>query len=313
MALCAPRPETSRTARHRLCRSARRSRLPAWRAICSGRLRARSRTNSRIAGRRRCPWAAGDCDSRGSVPARRSRSKAGARSRSSAGSFRRESPWGRLYQVARCRVQRPQGPKRGLGARFAPRHEVQRSRVHAIAQMRWRRTVGKYVPQMGVTARAKHLFAVHPEAAVHVNGHVLFGDRLPKARPSGAGFEFRLGIEQNRTAADTFVEAVFMVIEILAGEGPFRALVASHFKLLRSQLLPPHGVRFFYLFHFHDSFLSARGVKLGDAQQSRLMLTSGQGQSSHRDAAEEPQESSTVTVKGAGHFASPFTSSGNSL
>jgi hypothetical protein len=70
-ARCRPTPGISRTGWHRRCNSARRRHWPAWRATCSDRPPARSRTDPGTAGFRRCLWARDGNDSRESAHSRR--------------------------------------------------------------------------------------------------------------------------------------------------------------------------------------------------------------------------------------------------
>src|SRR5579871_1135293 len=67
-----------------------------------------------------------------------------------------------------------------------PGDEVQRRRVHAVAQMRRRRTVIKNVAQMRVAARAQELVSLHPMRAVAGDRDVFLRQRLPEAGPSRA-------------------------------------------------------------------------------------------------------------------------------
>src|ERR1700722_19737676 len=126
--------------------------------------------------------------------------------------------------------------------------------------MRGRWAVVENVSEMTVTAGANHFVSLHPGGAISARRYVFFGDRFPKARPARAGFEFRLGIEENRVATDAMVQAVVMIAGILAGEGPFGACMARDFELLRRQLLLPFGVGFDNFLDVDDACPHACGV-----------------------------------------------------
>src|SRR5947207_1319341 len=136
----------------------------------------------------------------------------------------------------------------------ASRNEIERRRVHAVAQSGGTRAVVENVPQMAIAAGAEHLVARHPQRVVSGDGDVLFGDRLPEAGPAGAGLEFRFGVEQGRGAADAPIDSIGMVVGVLSGEGAFGAFAAGYRKLLGGQLLAPFGFGFHDLFYFDDSF-----------------------------------------------------------
>src|SRR5580765_937191 len=146
----------------------------------------------------------------------------------------------------------------------ASRDEIERRRVHAIAQTGGARAVVEDVAQMAIAPRAEHLVANHAVGGVSGAGDILFGDGLPETRPAGAGLEFRFGVEQGRGAADASVDSIGMVRGVLSGEGPFGALSTGHFELLRRQLLPPFGVCFSDFLHFGDPHAASARVKLHD-------------------------------------------------
>src|SRR5215469_16600385 len=104
-----------------------------------------------------------------------------------------------------------------------------------------------------------------------------------------------------------------MVVVVLSGECPLRPLASCHLKLLRSQLLPPLGVRFPNLLHLYDSFSLAGGVELDDPNRLGLMLPGCKDRTTGREAAHKAQKRAAAALETAAHFESPFTSSGNSL
>src|SRR5438445_6415269 len=97
--------------------------------------------------------------------------------------------------------------------------------------------------QVRVASRAQYLGASHEKRAVGVGADVLFGDRLVKARPSGARLELGIGTEQRRGAADAPVEPLVVVFRILVGIRRFGAFLASDFVLLGCQELAPLVIR----------------------------------------------------------------------
>src|SRR6202044_946126 len=79
--------------------------------------------------------------------------------------------------------------------------ECQGCRVDAIAQPRRRRPVVKDVAQVRITPFAGYRHT-HAPAVVFGFRNVLFGDRLPEARPAGTGIELRLRRKQGRATAN---------------------------------------------------------------------------------------------------------------
>ena len=63
------------------------------------------------------------------------------------------------------------------------------------------------VAQMGLALVAHDLDPPHAVARVGHFAHGLAIDRLPEARPTGAGIELGLGTEQRRAAADATIDA----------------------------------------------------------------------------------------------------------
>ena len=90
--------------------------------------------------------------------------------------------------------------------------KIQRRGIHAVAQAGRLRAVVKDVPQVRVASRAQHLGASHEKRAVGFGAHVLFGDRLIEAWPSGARLELGIRIEQRRGAADAPIQPFRVVL-----------------------------------------------------------------------------------------------------
>src|SRR6185437_944424 len=70
------------------------------------------------------------------------------------------------------------------------RHQLERRRIHAIAQPGRVRPVGKDVTEMRVAFGAQRLGAGHEMAVIGPGGDRLVVRRLEEAWPAGAGIEF---------------------------------------------------------------------------------------------------------------------------
>src|SRR5271166_1001873 len=112
------------------------------------------------------------------------------------------------------------------------RDEFEADRVHAVAQTGRRRPVVEDVTEMGAADRADDFGPPHEEAVVGAGRNASRRDRLPEARPSGAGFKFGLGAEQRISIERANIAAVAMLIPILAGEGSFGSFLPAHLVLL---------------------------------------------------------------------------------
>ena len=74
-------------------------------------------------------------------------------------------------------------------------------------------------------------------------GDVLFGDRLVETGPARARIVLGFRREKRRSATDAFVYAIFVVLVVLAREGPFRALLPGDVVLLVGESLFPFFLR----------------------------------------------------------------------
>src|SRR5205823_7443012 len=115
------------------------------------------------------------------------------------------------------------------------RFQLQGGGVHTVALTGWQRTVRKHVAEVGVTSAAGDFRPAHQPAIVRMQSHVVRGDRLPEARPTGARIEFRLGIKQGLTTTDAMVNAVFLRVPISAAEGSFGPVASCDAELLGRQ------------------------------------------------------------------------------
>src|SRR5262249_43684344 len=143
--------------------------------------------------------------------------------------------------------------------------ELERGRVHAIAQARRPRPVFEDVTEMRIARRAQYFGALHEEAPVLLGAEVLLGHRRVEARPAAAGVELRRRVEQRRAAAYARISSGFVGGPILAAEGRFGAFLPCHAVLLGRELFLPLRVRFRH-FCRHESLLLSAG------ERQRLLL-----------------------------------------
>ena len=69
-------------------------------------------------------------------------------------------------------------------------HELHRRRIHAITQSCRSRAIIEDMAQMRIALAALDLRTRHAKTIVDNFDHILFCNRLPKAGPASAGFEF---------------------------------------------------------------------------------------------------------------------------
>ena len=98
----------------------------------------------------------------------------------------------------------------------SPRPEVERRRVHAVAQPRRLRPVVEDVAEVRVAAPAEHFRAGEEEAAVLVRLHARRRAGRREARPAGARVELRLRVEEGVAAGGAGVDARGVVVPVLA-------------------------------------------------------------------------------------------------
>src|SRR5579859_7605658 len=96
------------------------------------------------------------------------------------------------------------------------RLEVERSRVHAIAQSGRAGSIGKDMAEVGIAAGAAYLDARHAITCVGMFGDVLAVGGGEETRPAGSGIKFSFRAEQERAAADAVVGAVVVLVPVLA-------------------------------------------------------------------------------------------------
>src|SRR5215813_2998837 len=108
--------------------------------------------------------------------------------------------------------------------------ETHRRGIHAVAETGWARTIVEDVSKVSVAAPARNRSTLHPKAEVDGLVDVFFRDWLVETGPTGAGFEFRRGVEQRRITADAAENAFVVDVQQIAGECAFGAGVARDFE-----------------------------------------------------------------------------------
>src|ERR1700727_610887 len=107
-------------------------------------------------------------------------------------------------------------------------HKMHGRRVHAVTQSSRLWAVVKDVSEMSITKPARNCCALHAQASICRFNHILLGDRLPEAGPPGTRFEFGIGMEDSRLAADAAVETAVMQIPRIPCIRALRAGLASY-------------------------------------------------------------------------------------
>ena len=99
--------------------------------------------------------------------------------------------------------------------------------------MRRRRAVVKHVSQVSVAPAAKHFISNHPKRVVLGDHDIILRNRRPEAGPTRAGLELGFGIEENRIAANAFIQAVRMVESVFARSRPLGTGLARNQRIAR--------------------------------------------------------------------------------
>src|SRR5262245_16477038 len=127
------------------------------------------------------------------------------------------------------------------------RFERHRDAVHAVAQTRRARTVGKYVTEVSATLRAVDLGPRHPVALVRCRADSVL-ERRSEARPPGAALEFRRRVEQWFAASRAPERARALLTVQRTRPAMLGAVLPQHVELVRGQRLPPFVI---VLLHYH--------------------------------------------------------------
>jgi hypothetical protein len=93
--------------------------------------------------------------------------------------------------------------------------------------------------EVRIAALAGHRNAPHAEADIRTFQDIVFRDRLPEARPTGAGFELGAGVEQDRLATDAIIQSFGVLVPQCTGKRPLGSGPSSDVERLGGQLLPP--------------------------------------------------------------------------
>ncbi len=139
--------------------------------------------------------------------------------------------------------------------------ELQRRRVHAVAEASGFGAVFKDVAQVAIAAGTEIFDTDHAECGIGNVFDIFTGDGGPETGPAGAGVELRFGVEENGIAANATVEAVGIILVEFAGEGAFSAVFAGDIEFDGREALLPFLIGLDDLVDFNDSLLLARGVK----------------------------------------------------
>ena len=90
--------------------------------------------------------------------------------------------------------------------------ELHCRRVHAVPQPGWLWPVIENMAEMGVASAADDLGPFHEQRIVRHFRNIFRGNRFPEAWPSSPRFILLFRTEQIVAAADTAVDALFMII-----------------------------------------------------------------------------------------------------
>ena len=114
----------------------------------------------------------------------------------------------------------------GLSSSF----EIQRCRIHAVAQAGWGGPVGKHMAQVGTAACADRFRSRHSVGAVDMFFNCPILDFLGKTRPAATCIKFRRRVEQLGTAADAAVGACRLIAVVFACEWALGGRLARDLK-----------------------------------------------------------------------------------
>src|SRR5205807_4597344 len=105
------------------------------------------------------------------------------------------------------------------------------------------------VSQMAAASRAMDFGPGMEQLPIRLRADGLFGNRLPKARPTSAAVVLGVRGEQGQVASGAVIVARGLVRVVFVGKGPLRPLLSQHPVLLWRQDLPPLFVRLRHLKH----------------------------------------------------------------
>src|SRR5450631_1766423 len=100
------------------------------------------------------------------------------------------------------------------------------------------------MPQVRIATAANHFGAPREAAVIRYQRYVVVVDRLPEARPAGAGLVFGLGVEERLPTADAAKDAVFLGVGVFTAAGALGSFAACDVELFGRQELFPFIVGF---------------------------------------------------------------------
>jgi hypothetical protein len=118
--------------------------------------------------------------------------------------------------------------------------------IDAIAQTAGCRTIGKNMPQMGITGIAHDFYPDHPIGSVFFVLNGIFLDRLGKTGPTGPGIEFDGGVKQRGPATDAGISSRFVHTAESPGMRGFGTLPTGDAILFWGQGSLPFLLRLLY-------------------------------------------------------------------
>jgi hypothetical protein len=137
-----------------------------------------------------------------------------------------------------------------LSAAFS-RDKSEGLRIHAIAEMRRRRTIVEHMAQMGIAFSARNCRPDHAQAGVSRRSNVFRRDGRPETRPACPGVKLCIRIEQSIPAAYATIKAFFMLIPEFSREGNFSVGPTGDREGALRKLLSPFRFRFNNLRYGH--------------------------------------------------------------
>jgi hypothetical protein len=135
--------------------------------------------------------------------------------------------------------QQPSGEICGSLSAFSHRSlENHGCRVHAVAQISWRRAIVKNVSEVRVTPGARH-GRPHAETPVFQLHNIFPRDRLPEARPARTRVELGLRRKKRRTTANATIDPLLVKIPVGTGVSHFGISSAGDIKRIGGELSSP--------------------------------------------------------------------------
>ena len=176
-------------------------------------------------------------------------------------------------------------------------YETQRGGVHAVAETGGLGAVVEDVAEVRVTFCARDGGADHTERNVANLSNIFPGDRLPEARPSGAGIEFGAGVEERIVAADAAVDAFVVEVPVLPGKGHLGVGAACDVECVFGKLFAPIV---FGLHDFGDADLFEALAVVGEEDDGDIFRLSRRDGRSLKDCGLSPLPEREARESGCG-------------